>query len=236
MKIWFISDTHNEHAQLVVPEADCVIHCGDEAIEKDALRNAPESRRFFEWFSQLAIPHKIFVPGNHSAAVEQGLVTPDDFPQVTMLMHQQTELAGLRVFGSPYVPRFHDWAFNRKRTQLDRLWSTIPAGVEILITHGPPKGILDLTRELETRQLAQVGCAALRRHVEQRIRPRIHAFGHLHDEREASNFGTFSRGATHFINCSVVNRRCQLKNHGFLVEISPRTADRGKPLSIALVG
>ncbi|MEO8270306.1 MAG: metallophosphoesterase, partial [Aureliella sp.] len=75
MKFWFISDTHGEHEGLLVPqEVDAVIHCGDESNAGNAWLNEPESRRFFDWYCGLDVPKKFFVPGNHSTAIEQGLV------------------------------------------------------------------------------------------------------------------------------------------------------------------
>ena len=219
MKVWFISDTHNLHDELQVPEVDLVVHCGDESTHGNALKNEPEARKFFAWYVALDIPTKVFVPGNHSTAIEQALVRAADFPEVAFLIHDQMEWNGLKIFGSPYTPRFHDWAYMKKRTQLDALWQSIPEDVDILVTHGPPKGVLDVTRDIESKHLVQVGCAALRRHVDYRIQPKIHAFGHLHDEKGVSNYGMYTRGLTQFINCSCCNLAGKLENNGFVVQI-----------------
>jgi Icc-related predicted phosphoesterase len=219
MKIWFISDTHNLHRELVVPDVDVVIHCGDESTHGNAWMNEPEARRFFEWYSELDIATKVFVPGNHSTAVEQGLIRAEEYPNVEFLIHDSLELNGLNLFGSPYTPRFHDWAYMKKRTQLDVVWQSVPDEVDILITHGPPKGVLDLTRDIESKALVQVGCTALRRHIDERIKPKIHVFGHLHDEKGISNYGMFTRGETRFINCSCCDLACTLLNPGFVVDV-----------------
>ncbi|TWT80339.1 Calcineurin-like phosphoesterase superfamily domain protein [Planctomycetes bacterium CA13] len=219
MKIWFISDTHNLHRELTVPDVDAVIHCGDESTHGNAWLNEPEARDFFNWFSGLEIETKVFVPGNHSTAVEQGLISPEEYPDVRFLIHDMIQRNSLKIFGSPYTPRFHDWAYMKKRTRLDVVWQSVPKDVDILVTHGPPKGVLDLTHDVESKALVQVGCAALRRHVDERINPKIHAFGHLHDEKGISNYGMFTRGATQFINCSCCNLAVKLKNNGFVVEV-----------------
>ena len=70
MKIWFISDSHNRQEQLQVPEVDLVIHCGDESESGNAWMNEPEARNFLDGYSAIEIPTKIFVPGNHSTAIE----------------------------------------------------------------------------------------------------------------------------------------------------------------------
>ena len=219
MKIWFISDTHNHHGSLQVTEADAVIHCGDESNHGNAWMNENESRRFFEWFTRLDIATRVFVPGNHSTAIEQGLVRAEDYPDIQFLIHDAVDIEGLKIFGLPYTPRFHDWAYMKARNKLDMVWQSVPDDVDILITHGPPKGILDITKDIESEGLVQVGCRALRRHVDERIKPRIHAFGHIHDERGISNYGMLTQGETQFINCACCNLRVELKHNGFVVEI-----------------
>ena len=219
MKIWFISDTHNEHEQLQVPDVDLVIHCGDESESGNAHLNEPEGRNFFEWYSALDIPTKIFVPGNHSRAIEQGLIRAENFPKVTFLIHEMTEWNGLKIFGTPFTPVFFDWAYMRERSELDPIWQSIPDAVDILVTHGPPKGVLDVTRDMDTRQPVQVGSKSLRRHVLERIKPRFHAFGHIHDENGIRNFGTETRDATQFINCSCCNTAGKIKNQGWIIEV-----------------
>ncbi len=220
MKIWFISDTHNEHLGLQVPQADMDIHCGDESTQKKTELNEPESRRFFDWYANLDIATKVFVPGNHSTAIAQGKVTPVDYPDVHFLLHESITLSGLRLFGSPYTPVFHDWAYMQKRSRMDQAWQKVPADTDILITHGPPKGVLDLTHDMNSTGLAQVGCAALRRHVENRITPAIHAFGHLHDEKGINNYGMYSRGATQYINCACCDLTGKLMHNGFVIDLA----------------
>ena len=66
--------------------------------------------------------------------------------------------------------------------------------------------------------MISVGCAALRRHVDERIKPKIHAFGHIHDEKGIDNHGVFQRGGARFVNCSVCDNRGRLINNGIEVE------------------
>jgi len=60
-----------------------------------------------------------------------------------------------------------------------------------LITHGPPNGIGDRTSEG-----VYAGCRHLRREVLNRVRPRLHLFGHIHEAK----FNNFQ-----FINVSYLN-------------------------------
>jgi Icc-related predicted phosphoesterase len=226
MRIWFLSDTHCEHQRLVVPAVDAVIHCGDESTHGNAWMNEREARQFFEWYTSLTIPTRIFVPGNHSTAIEQGLIRASDYPEITFLIHESVELHGFRIFGSPFTPQFYDWAYMKDRSVLDTVWQSIPDKVDILITHGPPKGILDVTADMRTGRPINVGSKSLMRHVTERIKPRIHAFGHIHDEPEVHNFGTITQGATQFINCACCEITGRLVHHGQVIEISPFETSR----------
>lgn len=225
MRCWLISDTHNHHGQLRVPDGiDVVIHCGDESESGNEWLNEPEARAFFEWYSALAVAVKIFVPGNHSTAIEQGLIRPDQYPAVRFLVHDQTEINGLKVFGTPYTPMFFNWAYMRQREELAVVWQSIPDDVDILITHGPPKGVMDVTRDLDTRDPIHVGSQSLTRHVIKRIRPLLHTFGHIHDEPGIRNFGVVQDSDITFVNCSCCNLGSKLVNHGVVVDID--TSDK----------
>lgn len=222
MRFWLISDTHNHHRKLQVPHGlDVVIHCGDESESGNAWLNEPEARAFFEWYSALDVPLKIFVPGNHSTAVEQGLIRPEQYPNLQFLIHEQIELEGLVVFGTPYTPKFFNWAYMRAREELDAVWQSIPDNTDILISHGPPKGFMDVTRDFDTRQPVHVGSKSLTRHVTQRIKPMVHAFGHIHDEPGIRNFGVICESEITFVNCSCCNLGSKLVNHGVVLEIDP---------------
>lgn len=221
MRIWLISDTHTRHEELKIPaDVEMVVHCGDEANSHKSKPNRLESLAFFRWFSSLEIPRKVFVPGNHSIAVELGLITPADYPDVHFLIHQQLEIQGIKIFGSPYTPWFFNWAYNVARPDLEAIWATIPSGIDLLITHGPPKGILDVTRDWKSKAPIHVGSLSLTRQVIERIKPTIHAFGHIHDEEGICNFAQQERDGVLFINCSCCDLPGQLVNHGTIVELS----------------
>lgn len=220
MRIWLISDTHNHHDELEVPsDIDAVIHCGDESDHGNSSMNEPEARRFLEWYSSLEIATRILVPGNHSTAIEAGLIRPGNYPDIHFLIHEQMDWQGLKIFGSPFTPKFFDWAYMKPRQELDSIWQSIPDKTDILITHGPPKGILDVTRDMDSGEPVHVGSKSLRRQVENRIRPRLHAFGHLHDEAGINNYGTVTRGGTQFINCACCNLASRLVHDGFVIEV-----------------
>ena len=221
-KIWIISDTHEKHGALIVPEVDAVIHCGDEANSSQPEKNLPESMRFFEWYSSLPIERKLFVPGNHSTAISRGWVAPDMYQSVEFLIHQEADLFGLSVFGSPWAPSMpwqNPWVYTKKRDKMHAVWESLPDGIDLLVTHGPAKGILDMVGSMVAgKGFVCVGCASLAKWID-RHRPAIHAFGHIHDDKGVKNYGTFTRDGTTSINASVCDHRYEPVHGGFVVDL-----------------
>jgi len=111
-------------------------------------------------------------------------------------------VAGIKFYGSPWQPWFYDWAFNlKRRTEIRAKWDLIPLDTEVLITHGPPYGILDRTTRGE-----RVGCEELLEAIKQ-IRPRLHVFGHIHEA-----YGIRSNDDISYINGSNCDVRFRLVN------------------------
>lgn len=189
MDITFISDTHGLHGRLKLNPGTVLIHSGDitEYGSEDEVVD------FLYWFSRQPFTHKIFIAGNHDLFLEECTpakrkkIIPSD---VIYLQNSGVEIAGLKVWGSPVTPYFLGMAFNiRQGNELKKVWNKIPADTDILITHGPPMGILD----------HGVGDAELLRKVNQ-IQPAVHCFGHAHGQN-----GIETINGTTFINASIVN-------------------------------
>lgn len=205
MKIWHISDTHANHAQLQVPDGiDVVVHSGDASNWRDPYRNESELRAFIDWFATLPIPTKVFVPGNHDTSLEKGLVTRDliESRGIILLINEEREIGGLRFWGSPFTPRYGDWSYMRDRGTINRIWETIPEGIDVLITHGPPYGVLDATYDHHNK-VELVGCSALAKRVT-KVEPRLMMFGHVHSTKDIRNAGmrTIADYRTQFSNGS----------------------------------
>lgn len=200
MKVVFISDSHTLHDRLTLPNGDLLIHGGD-FCGQGSLR---EAQAFFAWLELQPHPYKIVIAGNHDRCAED---SPQEFralipPSVIYLENDGVEIEGISIWGSPVTPWFYDFAFNRQRgPDIDRAWQRIPEELHVLVTHGPPQGVLDLT----TRQV-EAGCADLRRRVVD-TRPRFHLFGHIHEGYGAARLGT-----TICYNGSVVDERYNLCN------------------------
>jgi len=89
-------------------------------------------------------------------------------------MHHFTLQNGalLTVYASPFTPAFGAWGFQYHPDRGHNF--SIEKGVDVVITHGPPKGIMDFTSGRE-----RAGCPDLFSAVA-RARPRLHCFGHIH--------------------------------------------------------
>jgi len=209
MRIWHISDTHTYHNLLEVPtDIDMVIFSGDCSNPKDPYPNEVEVRAFIDWFGDLPIKHKVFVAGNHDTSIEKGLVTKDDFDQncIHYLENTSVEIEGIKIFGSPYTPTFgYGWAFNKDRTKLERFWrNIIDEDVDIVINHGPPKGILDLSTN-RNGITERCGDKSLLNKVME-VNPKLCLFGHIHNHQDIINQGTIKLSGldTIFSNGSVM--------------------------------
>jgi predicted phosphodiesterase len=223
MRIWHISDTHCQERDLIIPNnIDMVIHSGDESNSKNPYNNEMESREFIQWYKSLPIKYKIFIAGNHSTSIEQRLITREDFEinNIIYLEHESINIEGLNIFGSPYTPEFHNWAFNVRRDRLVDYWSVIPEETDILVTHGPPKWILD--NDLGVN----LGCNALYKRIKQLPNLKICQFGHIHNRKDSNgkyyNRGTYWEPTSNikFINASCVDLKHEIQPGNIITEIN----------------
>jgi Icc-related predicted phosphoesterase len=196
-RIAAMADTHGRHRELNVPGADILIHAGD--LTGRGTRGQVENA--LEWLKSLPHRHKVLVAGNHDFFYENEPELAQALTReagVIYLRDSEVTLEGLRIWGSPWQPRFFDWAFNLDRGEpLDAKWRLIPEGIDVLVTHGPPRGFGDRVSRGE-----RVGCERLLAHLE-RVKPRVHLFGHIHEDR-----GEWQLGPTRVINCTV--SECEL--------------------------
>lgn len=208
MKFVVISDTHGLHDELIIPKGDVIIHAGDVSrIGRDS-----EIIDFLKWFKALDFKYRIFIAGNHDFFFERsskrlvdGMI-PDE---VIYLNDSGVMIEGVKIWGSPISPWFHDWAFNRRRGEnIRKHWDLIPSGTDILITHGPVYGIFDKTIHDE-----YVGCEDLLKKVRE-LRPKYHICGHIHE-----GYGMFNDGITTFINASVLDEKYRLMHSPVLFNL-----------------
>jgi Icc-related predicted phosphoesterase len=202
MKLVAISDTHGKYNSIQpLPKGDVLIFAGDSI----GCGYAYELEDFVAWFAAHPHPNKILIAGNHDWVFEK---QPDlarkivEDAGIIYLNDEAVEIDGIKFWGSPVSPAFNNWAFNRVRgDEINQHWVKIPENTDVLITHGPPYGVLDNTPMTQ----GPVGCSDLRRHVFDRVKPKFHIFGHIH-----SAYGTIKMDDTTFINASQIDDHYRL--------------------------
>jgi hypothetical protein len=191
-RVVIISDTHCRHDEIDLPAGDLLIHCGD--MFSLSMREPSWIGQMDDWFGRQPFERIICTGGNHDRLLEAAVARrPQPFSNAVFLDGDALEFRGLRIFGAPWVPDLAGHAFYRSPQQLAHAWARVPAGIDILVTHTPPEGILD-----RSSRGWSLGCPDLARELT-RIAPRVHCFGHVH-----AGAGRIRVGATLFINaCSL---------------------------------
>jgi Icc-related predicted phosphoesterase len=207
MKICIISDTHNLHKFLKLPEADCIIHCGDFT----SLGKPTEIINFMSWFANLnQYKYKICIAGNHDWLFEtdKEKVKSLIYSNIIYLEDSGVTIEGINFYGTPVQKMFCNWAFNRPDENLKLYWDKIPTNTDVLITHSPPYGILDYV----PKYLHQ-GSESLYDKVCE-IKPKLHCFGHIHE-----SYGIHKEDNITFVNASIVNELYIPINEPIIIEI-----------------
>ena len=116
----------------------------------------------------------------------------------------------MKFYGTPVQLPFLNWAFNRPEEKLIQHWAAIPDDTDVLITHSPPRTIMDWSvyDEIPT------GSPSLYFEVVERIKPLVHCFGHIH-----SGHGMKVIEDTTFINASNLNEQYQCVYDPIVIEI-----------------
>jgi len=209
MKLVIISDSHGynlPHEGVKIPDGDVLIHCGDmlnHGTKTDLII-------FTSWFESLPHRHKIVIAGNHDICLETYPANRNLFGDDVYYLHNESVIIDdISFWGSPYTPEFNDWAFNIPRgDQLKINWAQIPIHTDVVITHGPPMGILD-----RNSYGIPCGCEDLKNAIE-RIEPMVHCFGHVHEA-----MGSLEKNGTTYINASICDGRYRPVNPPVEIDI-----------------
>ncbi len=185
MKIVIISDTHGLHEDLPEMDGDLLIHCGD--FEHTADLDS--------WFDCLDFDHVVAIGGNHDHdAAEKYFEELPVFFNAHFLVDETIEIAGLKIYGSPWINELEGAAFSLDHDEIEAKWDIIPDDTDILITHVPPFGILDRARNGENW-----GCSLLANRVAD-MNLRFHCFGHVH-----FSYGVEDRLGVTYVNAASIS-------------------------------
>ncbi|TQV93430.1 hypothetical protein V2A60_010163 [Cordyceps javanica] len=195
--------------RLPLPAADVALHCGDLTTRS----TPDELRRTLSVLRGLRAPLKVVIPGNHDRLLDAAHWSRDDgygygyrdpeYRTEALELLEDAKADGvvylggdggggahefrlangalLRLYASPWTPEYGVWGFQYPPE--DGHDFRIPAGVDVAMTHGPPRGVLDLAGfALPAYGLepSRAGCGHLLAAVA-RARPRLHCFGHIHE-------------------------------------------------------
>jgi calcineurin-like phosphoesterase family protein len=174
-----------------------------------------EIQNFCKWFNNLSqYTTKIFIAGNHDWGFQDN---SEEIAEVVKFYKNITYLQDdlycigddyasmIKIWGAPWQPEFHNWAFNLPRNSPE-MWEKmllIPENTDILMTHGPAHGSLDTT---EWDRSLNLGCEMLTERIAQ-VKPKIHVCGHIH-----SGYGYRFDGTTHYFNAAVLGESYQYQN------------------------
>lgn len=110
------------------------------------------------------------------------------------LVDKAVDVLGCKVYGNPACEMM---AFQIDRLKAKSVWSRIPTDTDVLVTHVPPRCVLD-----RTDKGYHVGSKELIEQIRSRVRPQFHVFGHIHEAA-----GAVSDGTTTYINASSISGR-----------------------------
>jgi len=235
VRLVVISDTHSSHSQLVVPEGDLLVHCGDFTMSRKNTREYPA---FMDWFTSLPHPTKVLIAGNRDNFMDNQVChqaqdkSSEEIKQTRAIVAQNQDIIYLQdsgfvyqkgtmrlnIWGSPWT-KLHGRsgkAFQVVDSVMEDKWKQIPLDTDLLITHGPPHEVCDKTLKGEA-----AGCRYLKEVVKKRVMPRVHLFGHIHE-----GYGVQEEDGILFVNAASMDKITKrLTNPPVVIDLS---ADRGK--------
>ena len=237
MKITCVSDVHGRY-EFGWPRADVLVLAGD-VLPNFSGNKRGDTRTQQKYFESTFLPlvdklksavyeDIIIIPGNHDTLFAyETLEVKEAFDElgIHFLVNRHVEVQGKLFWGSPWTPWFHGdrWVFNLpdpKKVGLDvaaataaKMYGDIRSETDVIITHGPPKGILDYVPSCDK----YAGCPELLEAIE-RIKPALSIFGHIH-EGAGIQMGAEKAPNTTFINASICTATYKATNPVQIVEL-----------------
>lgn len=216
MKVILMSDLHGDLPVIEPCELVCI--CGDisplniQATHKKMRKWLIEE--FKPWCESLPCDKVIFIAGNHDSSFQKLDFMYTQFPKdgkTTYLFHESyvyTAKSGKEysIFGTPYCKLFGNWAFMESDETLEKLYSTIPNNLDILITHDQPYGYNDIILDdVPWANNSNIGNKPLAKAILEK-QPKIQVNGHLH----SCDHSMIEIGATKHYNVSLKNEMYEI--------------------------
>ena len=201
-----ISDTHGIYDD-ITPDGDILLCAGDVSMGG----TFKEIAAFNTFLNRQPQKFKIYCAGNHDWLYQTDPeLAPGIVENSVYLFDTATTIKGLKIFGTPWQKAFCNWAFNKDdKTELPKLYERIPEGLDILLVHNPPYGILDTVDDGP-----HLGSKALWERIKV-ARPKVTVFGHIH-----SSGGRIQKkdGMT-FVNASLLNEQYEPQFEPIIIDL-----------------
>lgn len=212
MRVVCISDTHKSFPE--VPDGDLLIHSGDFSFNA-TLHDVIELNK---WFGTLPHTNKILVPGNHDRIFEKDpVLAKATLSNAITLIDEELVINGIKIYGTPWTPVFFNWYFMGSGKTLGKRFGAIPDDTDILVTHGPPHGIMDQVPYFipQTGEMGVRNCGSIELYNRlQILKVKHHIFGHIHE-----GYGEQTIKGTHYINASQMDGNYKLTNKPIVFDI-----------------
>lgn len=188
-----------------IPDGDVLVHAGDWSGGRGSISQMQDLNA---WFGTLPHKHKLITAGNHDSPAEHDPAFAENlFTNARLVLDKSAVINGFKFYLSPWTPTFFDWHFMRDRgPDIARKWARIPDDTDVLVTHGPPMGILDQCPQ-------SVGCQDLLDRV-RIVKPKLHIFGHIHE-----GAGQILSEGTRFVNASSCDWRYRPVNAPIVIDL-----------------
>lgn len=191
MQVVTLADTHGYHYYIgktspALPAGDVIVHAGD-LTGRGRLYELIE---FANWYGGLDYKNKICIAGNHDEVAENmgNNNVKDLFWErgITYLCDSEYVIDGIKFYGTPYTPEFCGWNFMEDEYHLKKRYDNIPEDTDVLITHGPPYGVLDSQVYVLSNNYSvakdRTGSTALAERIKE-LNLKAHILGHIHEGR-----------------------------------------------------
>jgi Icc-related predicted phosphoesterase len=170
VKIAAVSDLHGNYP--VMPELhdqniDLLLVCGD--ITGNKIHQDKHLNQFIQWVKNINPKMCLFTQGNHD------YFRYEDQKNIKQLIDQSYDFEGLIVYGTPWTPEFCGWNWMKEDKYLDRYFDNINNYTNILMSHGPMRGVCDSIYGIGE----SLGSRSLRNAVNQRSIDYVFS-GHIH--------------------------------------------------------
>lgn len=197
LKVVMVSDTHNKHRDVEVPEGDILIHAGD-FTRYGKIEDAIDTN---EWLGTLTHKHKIVINGNHESNAPWKRDVRSIMSNATVLIDESVEIdtpsgEKLIIYGTNFT-----WPM--PAGEINPCYEAIPYNAGIIISHGPPSGYVDGDRgcPVFTRRCQNIASSQLKKG---KLMLRLVVCGHIHFAHGRQTGSTLSGvSGVEFVNAAM---------------------------------